>query len=188
MSANKLLYSLLPLLVSLYVQMCYFSVQQHGHMHSSTWRGEHVTYRNMANESANYRNLGPMVTSLEGESYIQVVCSHCFDLRARARNIYAFYLLTRWGCVSVSHGYGKIYQWWDYRSFPCPWIYCRVCWDMHLPIELQGTNILEEILRCLFSCIWDGRWHCRCKWNILKDERINWDKINAKYESDTIGP
>lgn len=119
MSANKLLYSLLPLLVSLYVQMCYFSVQQHGHMHSSTWRGEHVTYRNMANESANYRNLGPMVTSLEGESYIQVVCSHCFNLRARARNIYAFYLLTRWGCVSVSHGYGKIYQWWDYRSFPC---------------------------------------------------------------------
>lgn len=52
---------------------------------------------NVANASANYRNLGPMgmVTSLEGESYIQVVSSHCFDLRARARNIYAFYLLTR---------------------------------------------------------------------------------------------
>jgi len=99
--------------------MCRCVISQFSNMGTCTVQLGEESMFNMANASANYRNLGPMVTSLERESYIQVVCSHCFDLRARARNIYAFYLLTRWGCVSVSHGYGKIYQWWDYRSFPC---------------------------------------------------------------------
>ena len=55
-----------------------------------------------------YGNLGPKVTSLEGERYIQFVCSQkSFNPRGRAENIHALYLLTRRKCVSVSHEYGK---------------------------------------------------------------------------------
>jgi hypothetical protein len=39
---------------------------------------------------------------------MQFVCSQkSFNLRGRAENVHALYLLTRRKCVSVSHEYGK---------------------------------------------------------------------------------
>lgn len=75
-----------------------------------------------------YGNLGPKVTSLEGERYIQFVCSQkSFNPRGRAENIHALYLLTRRKCVSVSHEYGKEIIHGEIIDLLNAMIYCRVC-------------------------------------------------------------
>jgi hypothetical protein len=75
-----------------------------------------------------YGNLGPKVTSLEGERYIQFVCSlKSFNPRGSAENIHALYLLTRRKCVSVSHEYGKEIIHGEIIDLLNAMIYCRVC-------------------------------------------------------------